>query len=40
MRILDQFEIHLDVMNRWDGVMSSEGRELIDSASDEEPRPR
>lgn len=23
MRILDQFEIHLDVMNRWDGVMVS-----------------
>jgi len=23
MRILDQFDIHLDVMNRWDGVMSS-----------------
>jgi flavin prenyltransferase len=23
MRILDQFEIHLDVMNRWDGVMYS-----------------
>ena len=26
MRILDQFEIHLDVMNRWDGVISSEGQ--------------
>jgi flavin prenyltransferase len=24
MRILDQFEIHLDVMNRWDGVMGKE----------------
>jgi len=24
MRILDQFEIHLDVMNRWDGVMLSD----------------
>jgi len=23
MRILDQFDIHLDVMNRWDGVMLS-----------------
>jgi flavin prenyltransferase len=23
MRILDQFEIHLDVVNRWDGVMTS-----------------
>jgi len=26
MRILDQFEIHLDVMNRWDGVMVNEGQ--------------
>src|SRR2546428_2296680 len=26
MRILDQFEIHLDVMNRWDGVMVTEGQ--------------
>ena len=24
MRIIDQFDIHLDVMNRWDGVLSSE----------------
>lgn len=23
MRILDQFEIHLDVVNRWDGVMTA-----------------
>lgn len=23
MRILDQFEIHLDVVNRWDGVLTS-----------------
>jgi flavin prenyltransferase len=23
MRILDQFEIHLDVVNRWDGVMTT-----------------
>jgi flavin prenyltransferase len=23
MRILDQFEIHLDVMNRWDGIMTT-----------------
>jgi 3-polyprenyl-4-hydroxybenzoate decarboxylase len=21
MRVIDQFDIHLDVMNRWDGVM-------------------
>ena len=24
LRILDQFEIHLDVMNRWDGVLGSQ----------------
>ena len=24
MRIIDQFDIHLDVMNRWDGVLSHE----------------
>ena len=38
MRILDQFDIHLDVMNRWDGVMLSEGQELIEKESDTEPR--
>jgi 4-hydroxy-3-polyprenylbenzoate decarboxylase len=38
MRILDQFDIHLDVMNRWDGVMLSEGRDLIEKDSDKEPR--
>lgn len=26
MRILDQFEIHLDVMTRWDGVMATSGQ--------------
>jgi 4-hydroxy-3-polyprenylbenzoate decarboxylase len=26
MRILDQFDIHLDVMNRWDGVMQTSAR--------------
>jgi len=26
MRIIDQFEIHLDVMNRWDGAMLTEER--------------
>jgi 4-hydroxy-3-polyprenylbenzoate decarboxylase len=26
MRTLDQFDIHLDVMNRWDGVMATEGQ--------------
>ena len=24
MRIIDQFDIHLDVMNRWDGVLANE----------------
>ena len=38
MRILDQFDIHLDVMNRWDGVMLSEGPDLIETESDKEPR--
>src|SRR5258706_1592341 len=40
MRILDQFAIHLDVMNRWDGVMATEGQDLIDVASDKELRQR
>ncbi len=26
MRILDQFDLHLDVMNRWDGLMSTNGQ--------------
>jgi len=26
MRILDQFDIHLDVANRWDGIMSTDGK--------------
>src|SRR5438093_9915343 len=34
MRILDQFDIHLDVMNRWDGVMLSEGQPLVETESD------
>ena len=38
MRILDQFDIHLDVMNRWDGVMLSEGPDPIETESDKEPR--
>src|SRR5216684_8228213 len=38
MRILDQFDIHLDVMNRWNGVMLGEGPELIETESDKEPR--
>jgi 4-hydroxy-3-polyprenylbenzoate decarboxylase len=29
MRVLDQFEIHLDVMNRWDGVMSTDSKPRI-----------
>jgi 4-hydroxy-3-polyprenylbenzoate decarboxylase len=28
MRILDQFDIHLDVMNRWDGVMFSSTKSM------------
>ena len=30
MRVLDQFEIHLDVMNRWDGVISNEGQSRLE----------
>jgi 4-hydroxy-3-polyprenylbenzoate decarboxylase len=26
MRILDQFDIHLDVMSRWEGIMSTSGQ--------------
>jgi len=37
MRVLDQFDIHLDVMNRWDGVMLRKGQELIEKESDKEP---
>lgn len=28
MRVLDQFDIHLDVMNRWDGTMLSSARQV------------
>ena len=28
MRILDQFDIHLDVMNRWDGTMLTNGKSV------------
>ena len=38
MRILDQFDIHLDVMNRWDGVMLSEGPERPEKDFNEAPR--
>lgn len=31
MRILDQFDIHLDVMNRWDGVMSTGGQSRVEN---------
>jgi 4-hydroxy-3-polyprenylbenzoate decarboxylase len=27
MRVIDQFDIHLDVMNRWDGVLLDKNRE-------------
>ena len=29
MRTLDQFDIHLDVMNRWDGVMLSSTKSVV-----------
>src|SRR5918911_4305178 len=29
MRTLDQLDIHLDVMNRWDGVMATDGQSKI-----------
>lgn len=38
MRILDQFDIHLDVMNRWDGVMLTEEPERAEKDFNEEPR--
>jgi len=31
MRILDQFDIHLDVMNRWDGVMLTSAKTVDES---------
>lgn len=30
MRVIDQFDIHLDVMNRWDGVMLDQKRSQTD----------
>jgi len=33
MRTLDQFDIHLDVMNRWDGVMANEGQPRTEETS-------
>ncbi|HSB28457.1 MAG TPA: UbiX family flavin prenyltransferase [Pyrinomonadaceae bacterium] len=30
MRVIDQFDIHLDVMNRWDGVMMDQRRSQND----------
>ena len=30
MRVVDQFDIHLDVMNRWDGVLNDQRRSLED----------
>jgi hypothetical protein len=26
MRVIDQFDIHLEVMNRWDGVLIDQSR--------------
>ena len=31
MRVIDQFDIHLDVMNRWDGVMTNQRRSKTES---------
>ena len=31
MRVIDQFDIHLDVMNRWDGVMLDQKRQRNES---------
>lgn len=31
MRVIDQFDIHLDVMNRWDGVMTDQRRSKTES---------
>jgi flavin prenyltransferase len=31
MRVIDQFDIHLDVMNRWDGVMIDQKRSQTES---------
>ena len=31
MRVIDQFDIHLDVMNRWDGVLLDRKRSTPDS---------
>jgi flavin prenyltransferase len=31
MRVIDQFDIHLDVMNRWDGVLQDQKRSQTDS---------
>jgi len=31
MRVIDQFDIHLDVMNRWDGVLLDQRRSQPDS---------
>lgn len=30
MRVIDQFDIHLDVMNRWDGTMLTDGHVGVD----------
>jgi 4-hydroxy-3-polyprenylbenzoate decarboxylase len=38
MRVLDQFDIHLDVMNRWDGVMLTDGPGLSEKDAEEPTR--
>jgi flavin prenyltransferase len=32
MRVVDQFDIHLDVMNRWDGVLLDQKRSPVEGA--------
>ena len=31
MRVIDQFDIHLDVMNRWDGVLLNRNQSLTET---------
>jgi flavin prenyltransferase len=31
MRVIDQFDIHLDVMNRWDGVLLDQKRSITET---------
>lgn len=40
VRILDQFGVHLNLVNRWDGVMSSRGLPTADSSKRKAETPR